>query len=335
MSARKPFRVGAIETAPGTRKDIRIKVSEQTHAGPLHIPVTVVHGARPGPTLFVTSTIHGDELNGIEVIRRLRHAIDPARLGGTLLLVAIANPVSFVLQQRGLPDGRDLNRCFPGRRRGTIGSEIAHDLFQRIIRRCDAGVDLHTAGHGRSNLPHIRADIKSPRVRRLAREFGASIMIDMPGERGSLRREAARARIPVITVEAGEALRFDLRAIEMALTGILNVLGARNMYPIRRRGTRRGLVFRRHVWLRARRGGILVMTIAPGDVVRKHQLLGFTSRPLGTRQIDIAAPFDSLVVSATTIPTVLPGSAICHLLPLNGEKPSIVRKYLKGYRGRG
>jgi len=335
VSAREPFRIGAIETAAGARKDLRIKVSEQTHAGPLHIPVTVVHGARRGPTLFVTSTIHGDELNGIEVIRQLRHAIDPGRLRGTLLLVAIANPVSFVLQQRGLPDGRDLNRCFPGRRRGTIGSEIAHDLFQKIILRCDAGVDLHTAGRGRSNLPHVRADMKSPRVRRLAKAFGAAIVIDMPGEKGSLRREGARARIPVITVEAGEALRFEPAAIDMALNGLLNLLSAWKMIPDRRRGARRTLVFHRHVWLRARRGGILVMTISPGDVVRKGQPLGFSSRPLGTRQIDIAAPFDSLVVSAATIPTVLPGSAICHLLPLNGEKPSIVRKYLKGYRGRG
>jgi predicted deacylase len=334
VSGREPFRVGSIEVARGVRKDVRLKVSEQTHSGPLHIPVTVIHGARAGPALFVTSTIHGDELNGIEVVRRLRQIVDPARLAGTLALVAIANPVSFILQQRGLPDGRDLNRCFPGRRRGSIGSAIAYDLFRKVISRCTAGIDLHTAGRGRSNLPHLRADLRDRGVRRLAMDTGSAVILDMRGERGSLRREAARAGIPVVTFEAGEAMRFEPHAIEAAVEAVLHVLSSRRMIPPIRKARRRPAVFRRHHWVRARKGGILIMNVAAGDVVPKSKPLGFTSRPLGSLRVEIQAPFEGLVLSTATNPTVLPGSAVCHLASLDGEKAARVRKYVRGI-GRG
>lgn len=332
MSGRDFFRVGSLEVFPGTRKDVRLKVSEQTHAGPMHIPVTVIHGVRPGPILFVTSTIHGDELNGIEAVRRIRQSVDPASLSGTLALVAIANPASFVLQERNLPDGRDLNRCFPGRKRGSIGSAIAHELFRKVIGRCTAGIDLHTAGRGRSNLPHVRADLRDRRVRALALASGAPLILDMPGERGTLRREATCAGIPVITIEAGEAMRFEPQAIEAFAQGIRNVLASWRMIPGRRRSRSRPLVFRRHFWVRARRGGILVMGVEAGDVVREGDILGLTCRPLGTRPVEITAPFDALVLSVATNPTVLPGSAVCHLVAINGEKFTAVRKKVREIR---
>lgn len=332
MSGRNPFRVGSIEVGSGTRKDVRLKVSEQTHAGPMHIPVTVIHGTRPGPILFVTSTIHGDELNGIEVIRRIRQSINPADLRGTLVLVAIANPVSFLLQQRGLPDGRDLNRCFPGRRTGSIGSAIAHELYRKVIGRCTAGIDLHTAGRGRTNLPHVRADLRDRRVCELALASGAPIILDMPGDPGSLRREAACAGIPVITIEAGEAMRFEPEAIEATIEWIRNVLTSWRMIRGKKKTRSRPVAFRRHFWVRARRGGILVMGVASGDLVRKAEVLGFTCRPLGSRRVEIRAPFDGLVLSVATNPTVLPGSAVCHLVPLDGEKARTIRKKLREIR---
>lgn len=333
MPASEPFRLGRIRVAPGTRKDILLKVSEQPTAVPVHIPVTVLHGPARGPKLFVTAAVHGDELNGIEAVRRLRQAVDPARLRGTLVMVAVANPIGLMLQSRDLPDGRDLNRCFPGRRRGSIGAIVARTLFDKVVLGSDLGIDIHTAGRGRSNLPHIRADLRTRAVRELARAFGTAVVLHQVPGSGTLRWAAAGVGIPVVTFEAGEALRFEPEAIDASVQGVLRVLHDRAMLPGSCRKGARPQVFRDCRWVRARRGGILVLDVRPGDVVRKSQVLGFTSRPLGSRPAEIVAPFTGLVLSTAVHPTVLPGSAVCHLVPLNGAAPSALRRKLGGGHG--
>src|SRR4051812_564643 len=175
----------------GHRKDVKIRISEFYTATPVFIPVTVIHGSQPGPVLYIVAAVHGDEINGIEMVRQIRADVDPHKLHGTLILVHIANPISFTSMTRDLPDGRDLNRFFPGRDRGSMASLIADAIFTKIVRISNYGIDLHTAASGRTNLPHVRVDMKSPILRRMAGAFGSEVVFDMPGEPGMLRRGGA------------------------------------------------------------------------------------------------------------------------------------------------
>jgi predicted deacylase len=330
MPVSKAFRLGRIEIPPGVRKDIRLKIGELIIASPVYIPVTVAHGTEPGPAVFVTAALHGDELNGVEMIRQIRANLDPTRVRGTILLVMIANPISFVLQKRDLPDGRDLNRSFPGRSLGSIASAIAHDLFHKVVVQCQFGIDLHTAGRGRINLPHVRANLKVPKVRELAFAFGPEIIIDQPGEAGMLRVESKKRGIAVITYEAGEPMKFENDVIERGVQGIWNALSSLGAYPYERRAPAFQLVVDHHKWVRSKRGGILILHVKPGDIVRKGQVVAHTSRPFGTEQVNIHAPFSGVVISVTTVPTVLPGGAVCHISRLDGMKLDLIGRLIKG-----
>jgi hypothetical protein len=330
MPEPEAFRIGRIEIPPGSRKDIRLKIGEMYIASPVYIPVTVAHGLEPGPAIFVTAALHGDELNGIEMIRQVRAHLDPKKVRGTVVLVMIANPISFVLQKRDLPDGRDLNRSFPGRSLGSIAAAIAHDLFHKIVLKCHFGIDLHTAGRGRINLPHVRANLKIAKVRELAFAFGPEIIIDQPGESGMLRVESRKRGVAVITYEAGEPMKFENDVIERGVQGIWNALASLGVYPYERKPPSFQLVVDHHKWVRSQRGGILIMHVKPGDVVKKGQVLAHTSRPFGTEQVNIHAPFSGVVISVTTVPTVLPGGAVCHISRLEGMKLDLIGRLILG-----
>ncbi|MBI4566592.1 MAG: succinylglutamate desuccinylase/aspartoacylase family protein [Planctomycetes bacterium] len=311
-----PFELGGIRVVPGERCDIRVKISEMYTALPVHVPLTIVHGARPGARLFVTAAVHGDEINGVEMIRRIRADIDPKQLRGTILLVAIANPIAFMNQMRELPDGRDLNRCFPGRELGSMASHIAASLFEKIIKRADFGVDLHTAASGRANLPHVRADMRYPQCRRLAAAFGCEVVFDLPAEKGTLRHAATRVGIPTIVYEAGEPLRFQENVIRQGVRGIKNLLSELGMADHPRVAPPFQIVVEDHKWIRAARGGILMMKVEPGRIVRKGEEIATNTKPFGTEMRRLKAPYTGLVVGVTTRPIVLPGSAACHLVRL-------------------
>jgi hypothetical protein len=241
----------------------------------------------------------------------------------------IANPISFILQKRDLPDGRDLNRSFPGRSEGSMGSALAHDLFHKVVQKCGYGVDLHTAGRGRINLPHVRANLKNSRVRELAFAFGPEFILDDAAENGTLRAEARKKGIAVITYEAGEPMKFDNAAIERGVEGVWNVAASLGMYPAERRSPPFQLIISQHKWIRSTRGGILIMHVKPGDVVEEGKVVAHTSRPFGTQQANIRTPFSGVVISTTTIPTVLPGGAVCHILRLEKSKLELIRRLIK------
>jgi predicted deacylase len=314
-----PFELGGISVPPGQRSDLRVKISELYTAVPVMIPLTIVNGAKPGPRLFVTAAIHGDETNGIEMVRRIRADVDPQALRGVLLLVAIANPIAFMNLNRDLPDGRDLNRFFPGRESGSMASQIAASLFDKVIRRADVGIDLHTAAYGRTNLPHVRADLRFPQVRRLASAFGGEVVFNMPGEKGMLRFAATKLGIPTIVYEAGEPMKFQQRLIARGVTGIKNVMSDLGMYDFSRESPPFQVIIDDHKWIRASRGGILMMQIKPGDLVEKGDVIAVTTKPFGAEVMRLKAPYSGLVVGTTTMPMAIPGSAVCHLVKLGSR----------------
>lgn len=314
-----PFSIVGMTIGVGERRDIQVKVAEMYTLSPVFVPVTVINGAHAGPSLFVTAAIHGDELNGIEVIRRVRSSIDPGEMSGTLILVAIANPLSFINLQRKLPDGRDLNRVFPGSPKGSIASQMAYVLFRKICRKAQYGIDLHTAAGGRTNLPHVRGDMTNPEVRRLARAFRTEVIFDLPGERKTLRSAACRKGIPTIVYEAGEPMKFQQPLIAKGFQGVVNVMRELGMTDGHTKRMNHQIVVKNHRWVRARNGGILAFDVQPGAIVPKGRVVAHIMRPFGTTVKKLRAPFTGLVVGVTTIPMVLPGSAICHILKLGKQ----------------
>ncbi len=324
----KAFEIAGMKVRPGTRKDVMIRISEFYTATPVFIPVTVLHGREKGPVLYVAAAVHGNEINGVEMVRQIRVQVDPRRLRGTMILVLIANPIAFLAMSRDLPDGRDLNRFFPGREGGSMASMIAEAIFTKVVRLADFGIDLHTAATGRTNLPHVRVDMKSPILRRLAAAFGCEVVFDMPGEEGMLRRAATRAGIPTMVYEAGEPLKFQRNLIRRGVEGIRNVLAELRMCEFPRTSPVFQIVVRDHRWIRSAKGGILNVQVKPGDMIEKGHTIAVNTKPFGTEVSRVKAPYTGLVVGCTTLPLAIPGSAVCHLVDLQ-TRHRVVRRLLE------
>src|SRR6056297_3087123 len=220
----KPFEIGDTAVAPGTRERVDIPVSTLSNHTPVHLSVEVVHGRRPGPVLFVSAAIHGDEVIGVEIVRRLLRATPLKSMAGTLLAVPIVNTFGFLNHSRYLPDRRDLNRVFPGLSAGSMASQLAHIFMQDVVMRADVGVDLHSAAINRTNLPQVRMSPDNPRLAELGAAFGAPVMMESRLREGSLRMAAEAAGVGVLLYEGGEGLRFDEAAARAGMAGTLRVM---------------------------------------------------------------------------------------------------------------
>jgi len=299
--------------APGERRELSF-LSEPSFVGAFaNTMVTVARGARPGPTLCLTAGIHGDELNGFEIAHRAHAQLDPAGLAGTLIAVPAVNAFGFRTGSRYLPDRRDLNRFFPGSARGSIASRLAGVVFEQVIRRCDALIDLHTGSFQRTNQPQIRTDLDEPRALALARSFGSGVVLHGRGPKGSLRRAALDAGIPAVIYEAGEPLRFEEEEIRRGVEGVANVmadLGMTTGRPTRREG----VVFRSTRWLRAEQvGGVFLTERRPGERVRQGELLGTVTDPITHEREEIRAPADGQIIGMAVPQVVLVGYGLFHL----------------------
>ena len=222
---RQPFLIADARIEPGERRLIDIPVSRLSNHTPVTLPVHVLHGARPGPAMFLSAAIHGDELNGVEIIRRVLRTLAPGNISGTLLCVPVVNAYGFIGRSRYLPDRRDLNRSFPGSPNGSLAARLAHLFLKEVVKRSQIGIDLHTAATHRVNLPQIRCEFqKRPRTRELAIAFGTQVILDSPERPGSLRKAARDAGVDVLVYEGGEGLRFDEFAIKAGVDGIARVM---------------------------------------------------------------------------------------------------------------
>ena len=312
--ARAAFEIGSLRVAPGTRATARLALPGLYTSDPQHMPVHVIHGRQEGPVVFVSGAVHGDELNGVEVIRRLLHTPALRRLKGTLLLVPIVNLFGFHNRSRYLPDRRDLNRAFPGSDKGSMAGRLANMFLTGVIARADVGIDLHTAAINRDNLPQIRADLSDPLLKPLAKAFSAPVLLHSAPPEGSLRFAAAALGTPVMVYEAGEALRFDETAIRVGLRGVINVLRQLAMLPATRRfGTRPSAELRSSTWLRAPQSGILRAQATLGDIVTAGSLLARVADPSGAAELCIDAPFDGVIIGRATLPLVFEGEAVFHV----------------------
>jgi len=272
-------------------------------------PVLVVNGAKRGPTLCVTAAIHGDELNGIEVVRRVLYDLDSERLTGAVIGVPIVNLQGFRRASRYLPDRRDLNRYFPGNSSGSSASRLAYSFFNEVISHCDSLIDVHTGSFHRTNLPQLRADLKNPFIRELSQSFGSTVVLHSAGAKGTLRRAAADAGIPAVTLEAGEPTRVQEDAVTHGTKGVLTVMNELGMIDRSPRWGRREEVYFRSKWERADSGGVLFSLVELGEHVEKNQLLGTITDPITNVMTGIRATNDGRILGMAVNQFVLPGFA--------------------------
>lgn len=306
--------VGGQVVKPGQRCRLEVPIARIATGTLLSLPITVVRGLRDGPRLWLSGAIHGDELNGMEIIRRVLEHVEPHTLRGAVLAVPIVNVFGFIDQSRYLPDRRDLNRCFPGSLRGSLASRLAHLFMSEIVDRCTHGIDLHTAALHRINLAQIRANLADPETRRCAEAFGAPVMIHTGTRDGSLREAATRRGVAVLVYEAGEPLRFNHDAIELGVSGILRVMASLNMCadpPLK--AASRTVEAHKSTWVRARRSGILRLQVSLGQWVKKRETLGVISDAFGEEDEAFRASCSGLVIGHTNNPLVTQGDGIVHL----------------------
>lgn len=300
--------------APGSRKRIEIPVGRRVTGAEVALPVEVVHGKTPGPRLFVCAAVHGDEINGVEIIRRvLRQRL--SKLRGTLVAVPVVNLFGFIGLSRYLPDRRDLNRSFPGSPTGSLASRLADTFVREVVDRSTHGIDLHTAAVHRSNLPQIRACLDDEETARLARAFGVPVLIDANVRDGSLRQAVYERDIPMLLFEAGEALRFDEQAIRAGVRGVLSTMAALDMLPERKavKASVEPFVARSSHWIRAPESGILRSRSNLGALVKADQKLGTIADPLGADEVSVLAEKSGIVIGRTELPLVNEGDALFHV----------------------
>ena len=316
MAARRaesPFEIGEESIPAGRRRLIEVPLARLPTGTWETVSIQVIHGRRPGPTVFISGAIHGDELNGVAIARRIIPMLDARRLAGTVIVVPVVNVLGFVNQSRYLPDGRDLNRVFPGSSRGSLASRLAHLFMREVVLRCDLGIDLHTASAERVNAPQIRADLDDAETRQLAAVFGAPFSIHARIRDGSLRQAATVRGVRVLLYESGQRQRFDRRSIEIGVAGTLRVLTAAGMgewdvapgeTPIESRSTR---------WVRATRSGIADLDVDLGQAVEKGERLGAVGDVVGGRPTRVKATISGHVIARTLNPMVAQGDALVHL----------------------
>lgn len=298
---------------PGQLRRLDIPVSRLSTQTLLSLPVTAINGSEPGPTLWLSAAIHGDELNGVRIISEVLAKIQPDKLRGTIIAVSIVNVFGFIEQSRYLPDRRDLNRSFPGSETGSLAARLANLFMREVVNRSTHGIDLHTAAIHRINLPQIRANLDDEATYRCAQAFGAPIVMHATTRDGSLRQAATQQGIPVLLYEAGEALRFDRQAIEVGVAGIMRVMNCLSMYEFELPAAANSIETRQSKWIRASRAGILYLEVELGEKVHKKQKLGFITNAFGEEKVTVRASVGGIVISHTQNPLVNQGDAIVHL----------------------
>ncbi len=307
---------------PGSHTRIDLRLPALYSGSPLTMPVHVIHGKNPGPRLFVSAAIHGDELNGIEIIRRLMQLPVFDNLCGALLMIPMVNVYGVLAKSRYLPDRRDLNRCFPGSPEGSLAARLADLFMSEIVANCHYGIDLHTAAVHRSNLPQIRADLDDDHTLTLALAFAAPLLLNSRLRGGSLRKSASEKGVTMLPYEAGEALRFDENCILAGVQGIIGVMHHLGMLSNDKPLTQvdqETCIAHSSNWLRAPVSGILRSSAALGMRIERHTVVGSISDPSTNSETKVTAPSAGLIIGRSEMPLVYGGDALFHIARLEGD----------------
>lgn len=306
--------IGGVRVAPGERQRVSIPLGSLPTNTPMSLPVVVVHGEHAGPCVWVSAALHGDEINGVEIVRGLLERVAARGLRGTLIAVPVVNIYGFLNESRYLPDRRDLNRSFPGSEKGSLASRLAHLFMKEIVSHCTHGVDLHTAADHRTNYPQIRGNMKDEETLRLSRAFSAPIIMHTKNRKGTIREAATKLGLPVLLFEGGEPLRFDEHVIQVGREGILRMMEDLGMREYDgEKPLMASLESSTSTWVRARKAGIFRMFLKMGARVRKGEHLGAIEDILGDKTIRVKSPCDGMLIGSVINPLIYQGDAIVHI----------------------
>ena len=318
---RSAFAFGGTAVAAGSRATVELPIDVLSNHTPMTLPVQVIHGRRDGPVMFVSAAVHGDEVLGIEIIRRLLQHRSLKSLKGTLMAVPIVNALGFINHSRYLPDRRDLNRSFPGSDRGSLAGTIADLFLTEVVKRSDFGIDLHTAALHRTNLPQIRVSSVKGRMFDLGKAFGAPAMLVSSLREGSMRQAAHQHGVDVLVYEGGQALRFDELAIRAGVLGCLRVMVELGMLSktAAKPSRHAPMVSLSSKWERAPQGGLFRAHTTIGDAVVEGAVLGYVADPFGEAETPVISQLDGIIVGRTNLPTVNRGDALFHIAEVMGR----------------
>jgi predicted deacylase len=314
----QPITVGDVTVKPGRKVQIELPFARVVTGATESLPVKVINGRSAGPNIWLSAAIHGDELNGIQIIRRVIKDLDAKTLRGAVIAVPIVNPLGFINESRYLPDRRDLNRSFPGSARGSTASRLAHLFMDQIVDQCTVGIDLHTASNHRINHPQLRVNLDDAKTLSLARAFGAPFSIHAKLRDGSLRQAAAERGKAILLYEGGQAHRFDDEAVQTGVTGVLRTLRAMGMIEARLPRAKPTRLIRRTRWVRARRGGIADLEVRLGDHVEEGDEIAQISDAFGMRPTRVKATDSGWVIGLSLRPLVISGDSLVYIAVENG-----------------
>lgn len=312
----KTITIGGEAVSPGEDKLLKIKIDRLPTGTLIDIPVYVFNAKKPGPTILVQAGLHGDEINGIEIVRRMLSEKRFDVESGAVIAVPILNIFGFIHFSRDVPDGKDVNRSFPGTRSGSMANRIAYHYMSEILHQIDYGIDLHTGGGQRSNFPQIRYTEADEISAKLAAVFNAPIAFASKLIKGSFRNAAYKMGKPTVVFEAGESMRFDDYAIMEGMRGILNIFEHLGMIPkIETKYVERGrtVYLTGRKWLRAPTAGMFIPKITNGSDFTKGQILGIVTDTFAKRKKSIKAPFDGVVCCVNHQAVVNQGDALFHV----------------------
>lgn len=312
---RPAFNICGTDVPAGTRTTVEMPISLLSTHTPMAVPIHVIHGRYDGPTMFVSAAVHGDEIIGIEVIRRLLKTALARKIKGTLLCVPVVNVFGLIAHSRYLPDRRDLNRCFPGNASGSLAGQLAHIFLEEVVKRCEIGIDIHSAAIHRTNLPQIRVSPGRDRAMELAEAFSPPAIISAQLREGSLRGAARDLGVDVLLYEAGEALRFNEVAVRMGVKGTLRVMQHLGMISSSQAKPSRvpPVLSTATYWVRAPQGGILRVLKSLGERVDEGDILGYVSDPLGESETEIRGHKTGIIIGHANLPIVNRGDAVFHI----------------------
>jgi hypothetical protein len=320
---RESFPLSGYTIAPGERRIVSLTAGHLYDTTEMNIPIMVVHGREPGPTLFVSAALHGDEVNGVEIVKRVIRSRRLKRIKGTLIAVPIVNVYGFNARSRYLPDRRDLNRCFPGLEKGSLASRLAYAFMTEIVQKSTHGIDLHTGSAHRFNLPQIRASLNNRETLRLAQAFEVPVLLNSSLRDGSLRQAASDLDIPMLLFEGGEALRFDEKVIRAGVRGVLNVMSEIGMISTHRKKEEsqgNSYIAKSSFWIRAPESGMVRGLRHIGRLVERDEVLAEVSDPFGVHRTPVKANRSGLIIGQNVLPYTNRGDALYHIASFDNEE---------------
>lgn len=309
----KSILINGTDIKPGTSVTLNLNLYQLPTKTVIEIPVYVFRSVNPGPVLLILAGMHGDEINGIEIVRRLITRQDVREpLCGSIIAIPVINIISFLSGSRELPDGRDLNRCFPGNKNGSLGSRIAYDLMNEIIPQIDFGIDFHTGGSKINNYPQLRCVFSNKVNLDLGKKFSPTLIINAPFRDNTLRKEAAKRGKSILVFEGGESSRFDYLSINEGMNGCLRLMKhfKMNNLDIPKNPT---VLLDKSTWVRARASGLFHTSKTNGAHIIKGEIIGMICDPYGEHQENLVAPTDGYIIGMNNQPVVNQGDALIHI----------------------